>query len=264
MIGWAGEFMGAGAGAFIGSLWPVRSAAAQTFAAEFYGALVGERKTLGAASLKARQAIAADEGDPTWLAYTVYGNPSATVENHVDHLQPDPWLLGAAVKVTEDGVPVQDVIAAVKLAIKQANVSETDEGRDLRVASVRLVLHALAVRTVGGGLSFTVPFIGMPVRLGTKVTKSDTHEIEVNLTPPGEETGHEVREASLDVALVDAIETVRAVMASTAGGGDPFTLDDATITLSFAVTADGDISIGINGSITDEVTHTLALVLIPA
>lgn len=167
-------------------------------------------------------------------------------------------------KVTEDGAPVQDVIAAVKLAIKEANVSATDEGRDLRVSSVRLVLHALATRTVGGGLSFTVPFIGMPVRLGSKVTKSDTHEIEVNLIPPGQEAGHEVREASLDQALVDAIETVRAVVASTAVGDDPYTLSDAKISLSFGVTADGSISIGLDGSMTDEVTNTLVLALIPA
>ena len=166
-------------------------------------------------------------------------------------------------KVTEDGVPVQDVIAAVKLAIKEANVSATDEGRDLRVESVRLIVHALATRTVGGGLNFTVPFIGMPVRLGTKVTKSDTHEIEINLIPPGQDAEHEVRKASLDQALVDAIETVRAVVASTADGDDPFALNDAKITLSFAVTADGDISIGIDGSMTDEVTHTLVLAPTP-
>lgn len=167
-------------------------------------------------------------------------------------------------KVTEDGIPVQDVIAAVKLAIKEANVSATDEGRDLRVDSVKLILHALATRTLGGGLSFTVPFIGMPVRLGTKVTKSDTHEIEINLIPPGQDAEHEIREASLDLALVDAIETVRTVVASTSGGDDPFALNDAKITLSFAVTADGDISIGIDGSMTDEVTHTLVLALVPA
>ena len=86
-------------------------------------------------------------------------------------------------KATEDGVPAQDVIAAIKLAIKKANVSATDEDCDLRIDSVKLVLHALATRTVGVCLNFTVPFIGMPVRLGTKVTKRDTHEIEINLTP---------------------------------------------------------------------------------
>lgn len=167
-------------------------------------------------------------------------------------------------KVTEEGVPVQDVIAAVKLAIKEANVSAADENRDLRVNSVRLVLRALAVRTAGGRLSFTVPFIGMPVRLGTKVTKSDTHEIEVNLRSPDQSAGEEVREACLDQALVDAIETVRAVIASTSEGDDPFTLNDAQITLSFAVTAEGEISIGVDGSLSNEVTHTLALGLIPA
>lgn len=165
-------------------------------------------------------------------------------------------------KVTEDGVPVQDVIADVQRAIKTAGISATDEGRDLRVASVSLVLHTLATRTAGGSLSFTVPFIGMPVRLGAKVTKSDTHEIEINLAPPGEKTGHEVREA-VDEALADAIETVRAVVASSAAGDDPFVLSDAKVTLSFAVTAEGEISIGADGSMSDEVTHTLMLSLVP-
>lgn len=166
-------------------------------------------------------------------------------------------------KVTEDGIPVQDVVAAVKLAIKEANVSATDKDRDLRVDSVKLILHALAIRTAGGSLNFTVPFIGMPVRLGTKVTKSDTHEIEINLVPPSQDAGEEVREASLDMVLVDAIETVRAVIASTSDDDDPFALNDAKITLSFAVTAEGDISIGIDESMSDEVRQTLVLGLAP-
>ena len=80
MMGWARQFMAAGAGAFIGSLWAVRSSSAKVFAEEFYRALLSDRKPLGTASLRARQAIAAESGDPTWLAYTVYGNPSATVD----------------------------------------------------------------------------------------------------------------------------------------------------------------------------------------
>jgi hypothetical protein len=168
------------------------------------------------------------------------------------------------VRVTDNGVPVQDVIKAVKLAINEANVSETDEGRDLRVDSVRLILHALATQTVGGGLTFTIPFIGMPVRFGTKVTKSDTHEIEISLAAPAQATGEEVREESLDMALVDSIETIRAVAASAADGDDPFTLNDAKITLSFAVTAEGDISIGAEGSMSDEVTHSLILTIVSA
>jgi hypothetical protein len=167
-------------------------------------------------------------------------------------------------RVTEDGVPVTDVIAAIKLAIKEANVSTTDEGRDLRVSSVKIVLHALAARAVGGQLSFTVPFIGMPVRFGTKVTKSDTHKIEINLVPPAQESGVEVREASLELALVESIATIRTVVASASHGDDPFILNDSNITLTFAVTSEGSISIGVDSSISDEVTHSLILSVVPA
>ena len=104
----------------------------------------------------------------------------------------------------------------------------------------------------------------MPVRFGARVTKSDTHEIEINLIPPGREAGEEVREASLDLALVDAIETIRAIVASAADGDDPFVLNDAKIILSFAVTAEGEISIGIDGNMSDEVTQSLVLTLAPA
>jgi hypothetical protein len=86
-IGWAKEFMGAGAGAFIGSLWAVRDTSALTFAEEFYSALVRDGESLSVASLRARKAIKADKGDPTWLAYTVYGNPSASVA-HNPHPHP--------------------------------------------------------------------------------------------------------------------------------------------------------------------------------
>jgi CHAT domain-containing protein len=78
MMGWARQFMGAGAGAFIGSLWPVRSGSARDFADAFYAAFATEHLPLGKATLQARKMIAEETGDPTWLAYTVYGNPGAT------------------------------------------------------------------------------------------------------------------------------------------------------------------------------------------
>ena len=87
-------------------------------------------------------------------------------------------------RVTDDGVPVQDLVAAIKEAIKTANVSSTDADRDLRVGSVRLVLHTIATRSSGGSISFTVPFIGTEFKLGGKVTRQDTHEVEINLVPP--------------------------------------------------------------------------------
>jgi CHAT domain len=75
MMGWASQFMAAGAGAFIGTLWPVSSEQATLFAKAFYTALSGGAN-LGEASLAARRAIK-DDADPTWLAYATYGNPVA-------------------------------------------------------------------------------------------------------------------------------------------------------------------------------------------
>ncbi|MFI6623097.1 CHAT domain-containing protein [Streptomyces sp. NPDC050528] len=77
-LGWAQTFLKAGAGAFIGTLWPVRSDSAMRFAKTFYGQLLDAGQPLGQASLAARQAIRDLDGDPTWLAYAVYGSPAAT------------------------------------------------------------------------------------------------------------------------------------------------------------------------------------------
>lgn len=74
--GWADKFLRAGAAAFVGSLWAVRDTAAREFAEELYGKLQSGG-TLGRALMSARRAAAADPGDPTWLAYAVYGDPMA-------------------------------------------------------------------------------------------------------------------------------------------------------------------------------------------
>ncbi|GAA2476339.1 hypothetical protein Ahu01nite_051470 [Winogradskya humida] len=75
MMGWADQFMRAGAGAFVGTLWPVSSARAAAYAEVFYAELT-RGTALGQASLLARLAIE-DESDPTWLAYTTYGDASS-------------------------------------------------------------------------------------------------------------------------------------------------------------------------------------------
>ncbi|GAA3768677.1 hypothetical protein GCM10022403_000360 [Streptomyces coacervatus] len=78
-LGWAPQFLNAGAGAFVGTLWPVRSRSALQFAEAFYDRLITHRQPLGQASLAARQTVRdLHGGDPTWLAYAVYGSPAAT------------------------------------------------------------------------------------------------------------------------------------------------------------------------------------------
>jgi hypothetical protein len=62
---------------------------------------------------------------------------------------------------------------------------------------------------------------------------------------------------------VNAISTIRDVMTKAAEGDDPWLLSAGTIDLSFAVTQTGTISLGVDGELASEVTHTLRLGLAP-
>jgi NTP-dependent ternary system trypsin peptidase co-occuring protein len=166
------------------------------------------------------------------------------------------------VKVTDEGVPVDTLISVVKDSVKQAGVSRTSPTRDLQVASVQLILEVVASKTAGGGLDFCVPFIGMKLSLGAKVTKKDTHTIDITLVPPKEPT-RQVRGGEVEDVLVNAIGTIRDVMTHAAEGDDPWVLSTGTIDISFAVTQTGTISLGVDGELANELTHTLRLRLAP-
>ena len=75
--GWARRFLGAGAAAFIGAYWSVYDEPACGFAKEVYAALLSG-KPVGEAVRVARSKVRT-RGDPTWLAYTVFADPLATV-----------------------------------------------------------------------------------------------------------------------------------------------------------------------------------------
>jgi hypothetical protein len=57
---------------------PVSDGAAREFARELYGRLQAG-SSLRDAVKSAREAVARQPDDPTWLAYTVYGDPRATL-----------------------------------------------------------------------------------------------------------------------------------------------------------------------------------------
>jgi hypothetical protein len=75
--GFARRFVGAGAAAFVGACWSVYDEPASAFAIALYDRLLAG-EPFGAAALGARRSVRAD-GDPTWLAYTVYADPYAAV-----------------------------------------------------------------------------------------------------------------------------------------------------------------------------------------
>jgi hypothetical protein len=74
LAGWAQRLLSAGAGLFIGPLWEVSDEGALAFMKTFYEQLL-DGATVGTAGHEARLA-AKEKGDPTWLAYTIYGHPN--------------------------------------------------------------------------------------------------------------------------------------------------------------------------------------------
>jgi len=166
--------------------------------------------------------------------------------------------------VTEDGVPIQELIETIKQAIKTANISSIDLDRDLRVGSVQLTLNVVAIHSLGGGLDFRIPFIGMQVKVGSKLTKKDTHRIDISMVPPDLTDRPEVRDVDFGSVFVEAINTIRKAVTCAATGDDPFTLTESSVNISFGVTAEGTISLGVDGGLTNELTHTLKLGLMPA
>jgi hypothetical protein len=168
-----------------------------------------------------------------------------------------------AMNVTDEGVPIDALITVVKDSIRQAGVSRISPDRDLQVASVQLILEVVASKTAGGGLDFRVPFIGMKLRVGSKVTKKDTHKIDITLVPPEKRDTRQVRSGDIEEVLVDGIATIRAAMSKAAEGDDPWVLSASTIDIFFAITRTGTITLGVDGELENELTHTLRLALGP-
>jgi hypothetical protein len=75
---WAKMFLDLGATAVIGTSWAIRSSTARSFAEDVYENLAAGR-TLGEAMEAARLIARERVGDSSWLAYTVYGDPTARV-----------------------------------------------------------------------------------------------------------------------------------------------------------------------------------------
>jgi hypothetical protein len=76
--GWPQTFWQAGAGAFVGTSWSVREGPATDFSLAFYRALLDGATLLDAAG--AGRAAAKARPDASWLAYVVYGHPTARVQ----------------------------------------------------------------------------------------------------------------------------------------------------------------------------------------
>lgn len=122
-------------------------------------------------------------------------------------------------------------------------------------------LNTVATATAGGGVDFRIPFLGMKLQIGGTVTHRDTHTIGVTLVPADIHRRHEIRDSQVETLLLDAIATIRTVMTRAADGDDPFLLQTGMVELCFAITKDGTITLGVNGELKDEITHSLRISL---
>jgi len=161
------------------------------------------------------------------------------------------------------GMPVETLIERVKDAVIYAGVSQGSPGHGLRVASVQLILKVVASGSAGSGVTFRVPVIGMELKAGAKVSSRDTHTIDISLKPPTEPGHGAVRGGDVEKTLVEAVDTIRAVMLSAATGQDPWVLSTSTVDIAFVLTKEGAISLGVEGELASEVTQTLRLSLVP-
>ncbi|PWU61863.1 hypothetical protein DLE60_03440 [Micromonospora globispora] len=168
-------------------------------------------------------------------------------------------------EITDTGVAVTDMVAAIQRAATLANISTTDVDRDLRIISLELTLNVVVITGRGAKVELKIPFIGMPLSFGGKTRKQNTNTLTMTLVPPDLTEEHEVRAGGdVEDTLVEAIETIRDVVAQAAVGDDTFTLRDSSVELSFAVTDHGSVALVGSTELSDEVTHLLKVTLASA
>lgn len=164
-------------------------------------------------------------------------------------------------KTVQGTVPAEELVTEIQNAIKRANVNG-HASRDLVVRSAQLTLNVIAATSGGGKIDFRVPVIGLRLSIGAKVARTDTHTITVTLVPPDPDE-HEVRTGEVSHVLVEAIETIRRIINAAAAGPERMLMDSSSVELTFAVTEEGTISLGVDGELRDELTHTVKLEFAP-
>jgi hypothetical protein len=146
--GWAARWVSVcGCGAFVAPLWPVKDKSALAFAEAFYGALA-RGATLGEASLAARRhVVKVRPGDPSTLAYTIYGHPNARL-SFGGAAAPSPVAIPAS---TASPGPVGSLGVPVASPKREERLRHSPQRRRWRIGAVLggVLLVGLLVSTSG-------------------------------------------------------------------------------------------------------------------
>jgi hypothetical protein len=165
--------------------------------------------------------------------------------------------------VDGEEVSAEAVVAVVKRSIERGNLAPAAEHSNLQVTAVDIELKVVTSRSLGGGLHFRVPVLGADVSMRGKSTRARTQTISITLVPPGIGTGHEIRDGDVEEALVEAVATVRRLMAAAAYGESPWLLGSGMVELEFGVTMSGGLVLGFESDRSDESSNKLKLTLGP-
>jgi len=117
--------------------------------------------------------------------------------------------------------------------------------------------------TVGGKVDVRVPVIGAHLRIGGRRVRQRMHTVQVMLVPEHYGRARHDHGAG-DEELVMALRAIRDLMDPSGHGGHSWSVAGGTVQVSFAVTDEGSISVGLNSDRSDEHVHSLQLELRPA
>lgn len=157
-------------------------------------------------------------------------------------------------RATFEGIPVEDVIRQLKVAIRQF-IAESTPQDVIQLKSVDLTLNVVTTLSADMKPKFTIPFINLEIGSTLMWVRENTQEIVISLKP---EAPGELLEADIVSPLLEGLRLIRSV-ARVAGPEEPqLILDQGSIELKFAITDTGSIELLIfSGEASDVLTHTL-------
>ncbi|WP_042425411.1 trypco2 family protein [Streptacidiphilus anmyonensis] len=166
-------------------------------------------------------------------------------------------------EVSSESVTVRSLVDTVQASICQVQGAEKPRPGALVVTSAEVELHVVMDAALGGGLDVRVPVIGAHLRIGGRRVRHRMHTVRVALLPGSGASGGLAHGAG-DEELVLALRAVRDLMDPNPQAAHAWSVSDGTVQVSFAVTEQGSISVGLDSDRSDEHVHSLRLELRPA
>lgn len=156
-----------------------------------------------------------------------------------------------------DWKDAEAVLGEIKAALAQALPSEGVEAGGQKLEGVELLLKVAADRTVGVGIKFKVPLIGLEGEAGGALHEEHLQTLHLELSPP--QGRHESAPASVQEELVEGLRALER-LARAAGDGDyPLELRAGTLELSFTFDRSGKASLVVKAEGKHSSAHTIRL-----